>query len=69
MDEPYEAWKDMPEEAIEYIKSWPEFDASIFKRVTGIDVNEKDEPVMIVGGKKYKVSEVEAVLGSIKSVD
>ncbi len=33
-----EAWKDMPKEAIEYIKSLPEFDAEIFKEITGIDV-------------------------------
>jgi hypothetical protein len=36
-----EAWKDMPKEAIEYVKSLEEFDAAMFKRITGIDVNEK----------------------------
>ena len=35
---PYKAWKDMPIEAIEYVKSLPEFDAVMFKRITGIDV-------------------------------
>ena len=33
-----EAWKDMPKEAIEYLKSLPEFDAVIFKEVTGISL-------------------------------
>ena len=31
-----EAWKDMPIEAIDYLKSLPEFDADIFFDVTGI---------------------------------
>lgn len=33
-----EAWADMPKEAIEYLKSLPEFDAEIFKEITGIEV-------------------------------
>lgn len=37
LDQPYEAWKDMPKDAIDYLKSLPEFNADIFKRVTGID--------------------------------
>lgn len=36
----YDNWEGMPQEAIEYLKSLPEFDADIFKQVTGIDVNE-----------------------------
>ena len=35
-----EAWSGMPEEAVEYLVSLPEFDAEIFKRVTGIKVTE-----------------------------
>ena len=31
-----EAWKDMPQEAIDEIKSWPEFDADIFYKITGL---------------------------------
>ena len=31
-----EAWRDMPREAIEYIKSLPEFDADMFYEITGI---------------------------------
>ena len=42
-EEPYKAWKDMPKEAIDYIKSLDEFDANMFKRITGIDVNTKTE--------------------------
>ena len=41
-DNPYEAWKDMPKEAIEYLQSLPQFDAENFKRVTGIDVEKKE---------------------------
>lgn len=33
-----EAWKDMPIEAINYLKALPEFDAEIFKEITGIEV-------------------------------
>ena len=33
-----DAWADMPKEAINYLKSLPEFDADIFKKVTGIEV-------------------------------
>jgi hypothetical protein len=33
-----EAWADMPREAIEYLKSLPEFDAQVFFDVTGLKV-------------------------------
>ena len=33
-----EAWADMPKEAIDYIKSLPEFDADMFAEITGIEV-------------------------------
>jgi len=35
-----EAWSDMPQEAIDYIKSWKEFNAKMFKKITGIDTKE-----------------------------
>ena len=35
--QPDDTWKDMPKEAIEYVISLPEFDAVMFKRITGID--------------------------------
>jgi hypothetical protein len=42
-EKPYEAWKDMPKDALEYVKSLPEFDAEVFRRVTGIDVSAADD--------------------------
>lgn len=41
-DEPYEAWRGMPKDAIEYVMSLPEFNEKLFKRITGIDVEQKD---------------------------
>ncbi len=60
LDGPYEAWKDMPIEAIEYLKSLPEFDANIFKRVTGIDVeaqtdDKTEEAIALLKEKGYKI--------------
>lgn len=37
-EKPYEAWKDMPQEAVDYVSSLPEFDAKMLLRITGIDV-------------------------------
>lgn len=31
-----EAWADMPQKAIDYLKSLPEFDPMVFESVTGI---------------------------------
>lgn len=60
--DPYEAWKDMPKEAMEYLKSLPEFDKKIFKRVTGIDVDAMDnidsttqEAIELLQKNGYKV--------------
>ena len=39
-NEPYEAWKDMPKEAIDYVKFLPEFDPIMFKRITGLGTTE-----------------------------
>lgn len=33
-----EAWESMPAGAIKYVSSLPEFDANMFKRITGIEV-------------------------------
>lgn len=38
-----EAWKDMPVEAIRYLMGLKEFDKTIFKEITGIDVDEIDK--------------------------
>lgn len=32
-----EAYADMPREMLEYVKAMPEFDAEIFKKITGIE--------------------------------
>lgn len=32
------AWAGIPDEMLEYITHLPEFDAEIFKKITGIDV-------------------------------
>lgn len=31
-----DAWRDMPEKAVEYVKSLPEFDAAMFEEITGL---------------------------------
>jgi phosphomannomutase len=52
------AWEGMPKEAIDYLKSLPEWDAAIFKEITGIDTNEINlsgsEVSVTVNGKTYK---------------
>lgn len=35
-----EAWASMPKEAVEYVKSLPEYDAQMFKEITGIEGDE-----------------------------
>lgn len=35
----YDSWLDMPKEAIAYLQSLPEFDAAIFKEITGLDAS------------------------------
>ncbi len=39
------SWQEIPKEMIEYFSSLPEFDAAIFKEITGLDAanNEKQE--------------------------
>ena len=47
------AWEGMPTEAIDYLKSLPEWNAEIFKEITGIDVNQpKVEVLITVNGKE-----------------
>ena len=36
---PYEAWKGMPQQAIDYIMSLSEFDPVIFQTVTGLNIS------------------------------
>ena len=35
-----EAWASMPKEAVEYVKSLPEYDAEMFREITGIEGDE-----------------------------
>jgi len=66
---PYEAWKTMPKEAIDYVRSLPEFDAKMFFEITGIgpDHKDKDEVEIIIEGEKKFISRKDAVtLGLVK---
>lgn len=60
-NEPYEAWKDMPQEAIDYLVSLPEFNAENFKRVTGIDVSKPKQDIEI-DGRKFSVETIKEAL-------
>ncbi len=42
-----ESWKELPQEELDYIKSLPEFDAEIFKSITGIDVTLEPEEMTV----------------------
>ena len=50
-------WVNMPKEAIEYLKTLPEFDAALFKEITGLDVKDEslsgEEVTVEIKGKKY----------------
>ena len=62
LDEPYEAWKDMPVDAIDYVKSLEEFDAVMFKRITGIDVLVDDKVIELSNGAKVSEQTVREAL-------
>ena len=57
----YNSWKDMPQKAIDYIGSLPEFDSSIFKEITGLDITKPEinfsgqEVSVTINDKTYKV--------------
>jgi hypothetical protein len=48
-----EAWASMPQKAINYLRSLPEFDAKIFEEVTGI---KPDTHKIIIDGKEINLS-------------
>lgn len=54
-----ESWEDMPKEMLGYITLLPEFDAVIFKEITGIDVEQADdateEAMKLLKEKGYKI--------------
>jgi hypothetical protein len=55
-------WRDSGEEDKQKVLNLPNFDAKIFKEITGIDVEKKepscDGKVVEIDGKKYKLTEV-----------
>jgi len=57
------AWKEMTPETRKQFTDLPNFDAIIFKEITGIDLTEKEKPtcsgkIVEIDGKKYKLTEV-----------
>lgn len=66
-EDPYEAWKDIPVAALEYIRSLPEFDAVMFERITGIKPETKPETIRI-GDYEYNKADVESRLKGIRPI-
>jgi hypothetical protein len=60
-------WRDSSEEERQKVLNLPNFDAEIFKEITGINVTTKSETIEI-GGVLYDKSEVENRLKDIKPV-
>ena len=56
-ERPYEAWKDMPKQALDYVKSLPEFNEEMFKRITGISIEDDrtEEAMELLKSKGYKI--------------
>ena len=51
-------WRDCDEKEKQRVLNLPNFDADIFKEITGIDVEVKSEPDTIeIGGTTYKVTD------------
>jgi hypothetical protein len=55
-------WKDTDEENRRKFLALPNFDAKVFKDITGIDVLDTSE-VIEIDGKKYTISEIKKALG------
>ena len=62
-----EAWKSMPNEAIDYLKTLEEFDAEIFTKITGLSPEVKE--TINIGGVEYNKKEVEKKLKSLKPLN
>ena len=63
---PYEAWKDMPKELLSYIKSLEEFNSEMFKTITGIDTDKKEEQMITLpNGKKVSMSTVVSAIDNL----
>jgi hypothetical protein len=63
-------WRDTDEEDRQKVLNLPNFDATIFKEITGIDVEAKNRPETInIGGKEYQVTkELTKALKDLKEV-
>ena len=55
-------WRDTTEEERQKVLNLPNFDPVVFKEITGIDVEAKEESIEI-DGKKYTLSEIKKALG------
>ena len=55
-------WRDTTEEERQKVLNLPNFDPVVFKEITGIDVETKEESIEIEG-KKYTLSEIKRALG------
>ena len=54
-------WRDADDEERQKVLNLPNFNADIFKEITGIDVKQTQEDFIIKNGKKYRVQILEEV--------
>jgi len=57
-----EGWAKASEKQKEWYKSLPNFDADIFKEITGIDVNEKEKLIELSNGAKVSEQTIKEAL-------
>ena len=50
-------WRDTDEENCQKFLNLPNFDADVFKEITGIDVTKNDVATIDIGGTKYEVTD------------
>ena len=62
------AWDNANEEDRNKVFDLPNFDAEIFLEITGIDVRKSDEATIEIGGKKWRVADIETALKVIEPV-
>ena len=61
-------WRDSDEEERQKVLNLPNFDAAIFKEITGIDVSQPTKDTIEIGGVLYDKNEVEKRLKDIRPV-
>ena len=61
-------WRDSDEEERQKVLNLPNFDAAIFKEITGIDTGKTTKETITIGGIEYDKDEVEERLKDIKPV-